>query len=125
MQNDKSIRHNKYAPYWALTLIVLMALGLSTLWLDAGKFWRGYLLDMAGPAWSYILFRGLFTAKTDNAWTRFFTPNRTLGILLTACFGIEALQYFHLYSSTFDPMDLLAYSSIIVLLYAIDRKQSG
>ena len=85
-----------------------------------GKFWKGYVLDMTGPAWNYILFRGLYTAYADNIWTRFFTSNRTLAIFLLVCFGIETLQYFKIYNSTFDFWDLLAYISIIVPLYLID-----
>jgi len=50
-------RHDKYAPYWASALFVFGAVGLSTIWIDLGKFWKGYLLDMTGPAWNYILFR--------------------------------------------------------------------
>lgn len=113
--------HDKYAPYWAATLVILLGAGLSTIWLDLGAFWRGYVLDMAGPAWAYILFRGLYTGKADNIWTRFFTPLRTLIILLTVCFGIETLQYFRVYKSTFDFWDLPAYISIIFPLFLIDN----
>jgi len=114
--------HDKYAPYWAISLIVFLGTGLSTLWFDLGVFWSGYVLDMVGPAWAYILFRGLFTAKADNIWTRFFTANRTLLIFLAVCFGIEALQYFNIYDATFDYWDLLAYISILVPLFLIDTK---
>jgi hypothetical protein len=114
--------HDKYAPYWAITLVILLGTGLSTIWFDFGDFWSGYVLDMVGPAWTYVLFRGLFTAIADNIWTRFFSPNRTLIILLICCFGIETLQYFKIYDSTFDYWDLLAYISILVPLYLIDRR---
>ena len=60
--------------YWAITLVILVSSGLATIWIDLGDFWKGYVLDMAGPAWAYILFRGLYTKKTDNIWTRIFTP---------------------------------------------------
>jgi hypothetical protein len=114
--------HDKYAPYWAITLIILLGTGLSTIWFDLGAFWSSYLLDLVGPAWAYILFRGLYTAKADNIWTRFFTPNRTLIIFLTVCFGIETLQYFKIYNSTFDFWDLLAYISILIPLFLIDTR---
>ena len=112
--------HDKYAPYWAITLIVLMTTGLSTIWFKAGNFWNGYVLDMVGPAWTYILFRGLFTAQIDNKWTRSFTPKTTLIILLIVAYGIEILQFFKLYESTFDPWDFVAYSSILVPIFIID-----
>jgi hypothetical protein len=112
--------HDKYAPYWATILIILLGMGLSTIWLDLGTFWKEYLLDMVGPAWAYILFRGLFMAKFNNIWTRFFTPNRTLIIFLTICFGIETLQYFKIYNSTFDFWDFPAYISILIPVFLID-----
>jgi hypothetical protein len=114
--------HNQYAPYWAVTLIILLGTGLSTIWLDLGTFWKGYLLDMVGPAWAYILFRGLFTKKADNIWGRFFTPNRTLKMFLIVLFGIETLQYFKIYDSTFDLWDLLAYISILIPIFLIDSR---
>ncbi len=118
-------KHNRNAPYWAIALVTFGVLGLSTIWIDFGKFWKGYVLDMTGPAWNYILFRGLYTAHADNIWTRFFTPNRTLAIFLIVCFGIETLQYFKIYTSTFDLWDLLAYISILVPLYLIDNRIIG
>ncbi len=112
--------HDKCAPFWAAALILFVGLGLSTLTFDFGYFWRGYLLDVVGPAWTYILFRGLFTKKMDNAWTHFFTPARTLAVVIGACLVIETLQYLNVYESTYDPWDLLAYCSLVVPLSVID-----
>jgi len=114
--------HNKYAPYWAVAMILFVVSGLSVSWLKPGGFWSGYVIDMVGPAWSYILIRGLFTAKADNRWTRFFTPTRTFILLLATAFGIETMQYFKLYDSTFDWWDLLAYLSILVPVFGIDKQ---
>jgi len=36
------------------------------------------------------------------------------------CFGIETMQYFKIYNSTFDLWDFLAYISILFPLYLID-----
>ena len=113
--------HNKNAPYWAIALVALGVLGLLTIWIDLGKYWKGYVLDMAGPAWNYILFRGLYTTKANNVWTRFFTPNKTVVLFLTVCFTIELLQYLQIYESTFDPWDLLAYISILIPVFLIDK----
>lgn len=120
---DKSAirkRHDKYAPFWAGALVVLCGAGLATVWLDLGGFWKGYLLDMTGPAWSYILFRGLFTSYRQNRWTGFFTPVRTIIIFIAVSFGIEAAQYLNLYEATFDPWDFPAYISILIPLFLID-----
>ena len=119
-ENSLKYIHDKYAPYWAIALLLFGAIGLSTIWIDLGDFWKGYVLDMTGPAWNYILFRGLYTAKANNIWTRFFTPNRTLIIFLLVCFIIETLQYFKIYDSTFDSWDLLAYCSILIPIFLLD-----
>jgi hypothetical protein len=120
---EKTI-HDKYAPYWAGALVIFGGTGLATVWFDLGAFWKGYVLDMVGPAWNYILFRGLFTKKADNAWTRFFTPVRTLSVFLLVCAAIEMMQYFNVYDATFDPYDFLAYVSFLVPLFIVDFYQS-
>ena len=123
MASLKQIRHDSLAPYWATALVVLGGTGLATVWIDLGDFWKGYVLDITGPAWNYILFRGLFTSYTENAWTRFFTPNKTLFIFLTVCFGIEGAQYFNLYEASYDPWDFLSYVSILIPLFLLDSYQ--
>jgi len=123
MNSKRKRIHDKFAPYWAFGLTILGICGLSTIWIDLGSFWTGYVLDMTGPAWNYILFRGLFTGYTENTWTRFFTPIKTLLIFLLVCIGIEGAQYFNLYNSTYDPYDFLAYISILIPLFLIDSYQ--
>ena len=117
-------RHDEFAKYWAIGLIILCSTGLATIWIDLGAFWKGYVLDMTGPAWNYILFRGLFTEQKQNMWTRFFTPVKTFTIFLIVCFAIEGAQYLNLYDSTYDPWDLLAYISILFPLFILDLLQS-
>jgi hypothetical protein len=123
-QTENSM-HDKLAPYWAIALVIFAGTGLATIWIDLGAFWNGYVLDMTGPAWNYILFRGLYTSKANNAWTRFFTPKRTLLIFLLVCVAIETSQYFKLYDATYDPWDFLAYVSILLPLFIIDSKQNN
>jgi hypothetical protein len=120
MDGSLQYRHDKLAPYWAVGLVVLCATGLATIWINLGDFWKGYVLDMTGPAWNYILFRGLFTNYRENAWTKFFTPWRTLFIFLLVCAGIEGIQYFNLYGATYDPWDFLCYVSILIPLFLVD-----
>lgn len=120
---EGNIKHNQLAPYWALAFFLFIVIGLSTINFKLGSFWNGYVLDMVGPAWNYILFRGLFIAKTDNTWTRFFTPNNTLFIFVLVCFSIEGAQYLNLYESHYDPWDFIAYISILIPLYILDKMQ--
>ena len=120
MNSNNKRRHDRLAPYWAAGLVILGGTGLATNWIDLGAFWKGYVLDMTGPAWNYILFRGLFTSYRENTWTRFFTPKRTLFIFLSVCAGIEGAQYLNLYEATYDPWDFLAYVVILIPLFLID-----
>lgn len=124
VNKNNNNRHNKNAPYWAIVLFVFATAGLSTVWCQLGSFWNGYLLDMTGPAWNYILFRGLFTAKANNFWTRFFSPKRTIVFFVLVCVGIEMLQFFNIYDSTFDYWDFLAYGSLLIPIFFLDLKFS-
>lgn len=118
-------RHDRHAPIWAIGLFLLCTTGLATISIDLGTFWKGYVLDMTGPAWNYILFRGRFTSKSENFWTRFFTPWKTIVIFIAVCFGIEVGQFFGMYESTFDPWDFVAYVSILIPLFILDLITSG
>jgi len=124
-RSDINDRHDKFAPFWAVALIVLCGTGLATVCFDLGGFWKGYVLDMTGPAWSYILFRRLFTSYSKNEWIRFFTPKKTVVIFILVAFGIETAQYFRLYEATFDPWDFPAYISILIPLFLIDSCLQG
>ncbi|MBN2030762.1 hypothetical protein JW824_11015 [bacterium] len=119
IQQRKS-RHDALAPFWAIGLVLLCGTGLSTIWIDLGSFWKGYVLDMTGPAWNYILFRTLYRSEMNNRWTRFFTPTTTIFLFVIVCFGIEGAQYFKLYDATYDPWDFLAYVSILIPLFLLD-----
>ena len=103
-------------------MVVFLVLGIATRYVNLGWLWSGYLLDMVGPAWTYILFRGLFTAYAENRWTLFFTPAKTVIILLLVSFGIETAQYFEWYDATFDPWDLAAYCSLMLPAFMIDYR---
>lgn len=105
-------------------MIIFAAFGLATIWWNLGAFWKGYLLDMVGPAWNYILFRGLFTNYQKNKWTSFFTPQKTFFLFIIFCFGVETAQYFNIYAATFDPFDYLAYLSLLLPLFILDQRQN-
>lgn len=126
-----AVRHNQAAPWWAVALILSCSIGLSTSWIQFANypglqsFWSGYVLDSTGPAWTYILIRGLYREWADNSWSRFFTAERALVLCLGAVYAIEFLQYIEWYEATYDPKDLLAYASLIVPLYLVDRKMNA
>ena len=107
---------------WAAALIVLAVTGLSTNVVDLGVFWRSYVLDITGPAWTYILVRLRYTRWSETAWSRFFTPTRTVLICGAACFAIEGMQALAWYDATPDPWDLVAYLSLLVPLHLVDAR---
>jgi hypothetical protein len=72
----KRVRRDSYAQWWAIILVILGTAGISSAWIRLGTFWNGYILDMTGPAWNYILFRRLFTVKTENAWSLLITTGQ-------------------------------------------------
>jgi len=48
LKNTAEYKHNKSAPYWAICLFVFGLTGISTIWINLGNFWNGYVLDMTG-----------------------------------------------------------------------------
>ena len=117
---SKVKQHNRRAPYWAILMILLVIIGVSTTWISLGGIWNGYVLDIAGPAWNYILFRNLSGTYRDNRWTRFFTPIRTLLIFVGVLYFIEFMQFLNVYESTYDPWDFVAYISLMAPIFIID-----
>lgn len=106
--------------WWAAALVVLGSVGLATCFLPASGFWSSYVLDVVGPAWNYILLRGLFTNKPAPL-LRFFSPEKTLFLIAGMCFFIEAAQYLGLYDAHFDPYDFVAYGALLVPIYLLDK----
>jgi len=96
-------------------------IGLATGVLRIPGFWSSYVLDIVGPAWNYILLRGLFSRTQPAMLSRFLPPEAVLVIIVTACFLIEAAQYLQLYEAHYDPFDFIAYASLVVPCYTIDR----
>lgn len=66
-------KHDKNAPYWAAALVFLGILELSKILIDFGKFWKGYLPDMAGPVWTIYYFRDFSHSKQIIHGHVFFT----------------------------------------------------
>lgn len=62
----KKLKRDINAPYWAVALIMIGGICLSIICIKLEDFWNEYVLDMTGPVWNYILFRGYFMGKVDN-----------------------------------------------------------
>jgi hypothetical protein len=79
------------------------------------------VLDIVGPAWNYILLRGIYTSKKSGSLFFRLKPDAAALIILAICFLIETAQYFKLYEARFDPYDYLAYVSLLLPVYLIDK----
>jgi hypothetical protein len=109
---------------WVLAGVVFLLLGLSSevaRHYGVAGFWTSYVLDFAGPAWSYLGLRALATTHQQSGFWRRFEPGITATLIIGSCFAIEGLQYLEVYEAHFDPYDLIAYSSGVLALAAIDR----
>ncbi len=106
---------------WKITLIVLGTIGLLTGLIIKPGFWSSYVLDMVGPAWNYILLRVLYTSKTSAFLSLKFTPETAFLSIFGMCALIETSQYFKIYDAHFDPYDYLAYASLLVPIYLLDK----
>jgi len=105
---------------WKISLILLGVISLSTGFSKRPGFWTSYVLDMAGPAWNYILIRGQYSSQRTFFSFR-FSPEFALLLIMGICFLIETSQFFKLYEAHFDPWDYLAYVSILIPCYLIDH----
>jgi len=105
---------------WKIAIILLGIIGLSTGLSNQPGFWTSYVLDMVGPVWNYILIRGQYSAKQTFLFFK-LSPEFALFLIIGICFLIETSQFFKLYKAHFDPWDYLAYISILIPCYLIDK----
>jgi len=107
---------------WKVALIMFGAIGLyAAVFARTPGFWTSYALDVAGPAWNYILIRGQYSAKDSTFFSLKFTPESAVLLILGICLLIETSQYFNLYAAHFDPWDYPAYISGLLPCYLIDK----
>jgi len=125
MPEDQQADASRRGTWWIVAGVSLLLLGLSAEWArrrGLPGFWTSYVVDFAGPAWTYIILRAQATAHRRSPLWRRFTPGPTAIVVVLACFFIEGMQYLELYDAHFDPWDLVAYASGVLVLYAIDRR---
>jgi len=113
-------KRKKQAKFWKATVITLGIISLSTGLFKTSDFWSSYVLDIAGPAWGYVLIRLQYRINTEGFFNNRFSPEIVFAVIISICFIIETMQFFKLYNSTFDPYDFLAYYSGLFIVYLID-----
>ena len=107
--------------FWKFAVIVLGSFVLATCLIIVPGFWSSYVLDIAGPAMGYILLRVQYTSKQSTFLSFKFTPESAMLLILGICFAVETSQYFKLYNAHFDPFDYVAYVSLLLPCFLIDK----
>jgi len=106
---------------WKIILIVLGIISLSSGMVKTPGSWLSYLLDIAGPAWGYVLLRAQYKTGDHRFLSFRFSPELALMVIIIICFLIETAQFLKLYDAHFDPFDFLAYISGIIPVYIFDK----
>lgn len=93
----------------------------------AAGFATNHLADVVGPAWLYVVFRGLAEPEKRNRLGRFLgaTPERAATILLVGSCATEITQIYWpsgLFAGRFDRLDLAAFAIGLLPLYLVDKK---
>ena len=114
------IKENTYR-VWKIILIVLGIISLSSGLVKTPGFWSSYLLDIAGPAWGYVLLRAQYKTGDHRFLSFRFSPDLALIGIIVICYLIETAQFINLYDAYFDPFDYLAYISGIIPIYIFDK----
>ena len=111
--------------FWLTFGAFFLTAGLNMAHISAG-FATNHLADLAGPAWLYIVFRGLATLQRRTQFGRVLgaTPARAALILFAGSTITEVSQYYWpigLFPGRFDPLDILTYACGLLPLYLLDR----
>jgi len=107
--------------FWKITIVLLGSTVLATCLIRIPGFWSSYVLDMAGPAMGYILLRAQYTTKESTFLSIKFTPVSAALLCSGICFVVETSQYFKIYEAHFDPFDYIAYASLVLPCFLIDK----
>jgi hypothetical protein len=111
---------------WVLFSAFLVAAALNMTDTSAG-FATNHMADVVGPAWLYIVFRGLAEPQKRNRLGRFIgaTPERAAIMLFVGSSATEITQIYWpsgLFAGRFDPLDIVAFAIGLFPLYLVDKK---
>jgi hypothetical protein len=93
----------------------------------AAGFATNHLADVVGPAWLYIVFRGLAEPTKRNWLGRILgsTPERAAAVIFVGSSVTEIAQIYWptgVFAGRFDPLDIAAFAVGILPLYWADKK---
>ena len=96
-------------------------LSVGTALMEFEGFWSSYLFDIVFPTYLYIYLRGVFRGKHVHQQLSHLSPSMIFGALIAMTFTMEICQYFGYYKGHYDPIDFLAYISILGPFYLADK----
>ena len=122
MEPVQAILSNRSRLAWKFAALFAVTTGGITQFVDFEGFVGSYWFDMAFPVFIYIYLRKTITLSGRNDSSPIH-QNFALLLALFPPFLLETAQYFNWYKGTFDPVDFLAYLSLVVPAYLIDRRE--
>lgn len=120
MESIQTFLSNRSKLMWRSALLFLVITGSITRFVDFEGFVGDYWFDMAFPAFIYIYLRKSLRTSEDHDSSP-IQPNLAVILAIGPASLLEFSQYFNWYKGTFDLIDFLAYASLVVLAYLIDR----
>ena len=122
MESAQAFLKNRSKLAWRSAALFAVATGGITRFVDFEGFIGNYWFDMSFPVFIYIYLRK--TIKSDESHDSSpIHPNLAIIIAIAPAFLLETFQYFNWYKGTFDLIDYLAYLSLVVPAYMIDRRE--
>ena len=123
-----TIRKSWRIAYWLLLVIFVATAALNMLHIKAG-FLTNHAADLFLPPWLYVVLRhfpGRRIATNPISQRLGRTPELAAGSLFIASALTELSQLYWpkgIFSGTFDPLDIAAYGSGLLVCYVIDKRQ--
>ena len=108
-------------PWWRAALVVFGSVVAIAELVQVPGLFGSYAIDVFGPALVYIYVRGLHTSQGPTRISRLASPEVYVIGIVAVCFLVELAQYFRLYNKHYDPYDFVAYVSLLLPCYGLDR----
>jgi len=111
----------KQSYFWKILIVILGIIVLSATFMKSPGFITSYMVDIAGPAWIYILIRVQYSTTHSTFLSIKFSPEFAALLIIGISVIIETSQYYEIYDAHFDPYDYVAYISGTVPIYLLDK----
>ena len=122
MESQQTFPTNRSRLAWRSVAFFAVITGGLTQFVDFPGVVANYWFDMAFPVFIYIYLRKKLKTDESHGSSR-IQPNLALILTIGPAFILETLQYFNWYKGTIDLIDYLAYISLVIPAYLIDRRE--